>query len=499
MPAPTKKRQIPAPRSSKPAEKKPAAAKRPRKPDPQSGEVGIRVRMYRVGFGDCFLLTLPAGKSPVHVLIDCGVFKGTSQTGDIGTLTDVVANIIQETGGRVGLLVVTHRHADHIAGFSRCRDQFKGFSADAIWFPVWESEYDVKAKKFQEDLTSVASGLQSHFAASIRMGVETSAYRSAESMMFNATGVEPDGKGGTASNATSLVMLKNDFGAKPAYYKANDTPTVPASLAKAGLTARIFGPPPVDDIMLMKLMDLKKGVGQHLAGVPAGQAAKGFAPFDAGWTDEAGYSYPEEAFAEFGPRPKTTEGDPEVARRALQDAIGRAQPEAALVAATALNQFLNNQSLVILFTFQGKNLLFAGDAQGGNWEHWLYGTDTAVQAPSDELSAEAGAALAHLDLYKVGHHGSTNATPIPAVKAMADGVVALCSTEVNVYGDGAKETDVPRGPLLDAIAAKGTLIRSDSIPVTVNGTTRAATVPLPNKPPTHGRIQAGKLWIDYFL
>ena len=169
------------------------------------------------------------------------------------------------------------------------------------------------------------------------------------------------------------------------------------------------------------------------------------------------------------------------------------------MAATALNQFLNNQSLVILFTFKGKNLLFAGDAQGGNWEHWLYGTDTAVQAPSDELSAEAGAALAHLDLYKVGHHGSTNATPIPAVKAMADGVVALCSTEVNVYGDGAKETDVPRGPLLDAIAAKGTLIRSDSIPVTVNGTTRAATVPLPNKPPTHGRIQAGKLWIDYFL
>ena len=499
MPAPTKKRQIPTPRSSKSAEEKPAAAKRPRRPDPQSGEIGIRVRMYRVGFGDCFLLTFPAEKSPVHVLIDCGVFKGTSQTGDIGTLTDVVANVIQETGGHVGLLVMTHRHADHIAGFSRCRDQFQGFAADAIWLPVWESEYDDKAKKFQEDLTSVASDLQSHFAASIRMGVDTGAYRSAESMMFNATGVEPDGKGGTASNATALKMLKNDFGAKPEYYKANDTPTVPASLAKAGLAARIFGPPPVDDLALMKLMDLKKGVGQYLTGAPAGQAATGFAPFDAGWTDEGGRSYPDEAFVEFGPRPKTTDCDPEAARRGLQDAIGKAQPEAALVAATALNQFLNNQSLVILFTFKGKNLLFAGDAQGGNWEHWLYGTDTAVKAPSDTLAAEAGTTLAHLDLYKMGHHGSTNATPIPALKAMAEGVVALCSTEVNVYGDGAKETDVPRGPLLDAIAGKGTLIRSDSIPVTVNGTTRAATVPLPNKPPAHGRIQAGKLWIDYFL
>jgi hypothetical protein len=35
--------------------------------------------------------------------------------------------------------------------------------------------------------------------------------------------------------------------------------------------------------------------------------------------------------------------------------------------------------------------------------------------------------------------------------------------------------------------------------VTVNGKTVAPTVPLPNKPPAHGRIQAGKLWIDYFL
>jgi hypothetical protein len=186
-------------------------------------------------------------------------------------------------------------------------------------------------------------------------------------------------------------------------------------------------------------------------------------------------------------------------RSALQDAIARAQPEAALMAAAGLNSFLNNQSLVVLFTWKGKNLLFAGDAQGGNWEHWLYGTDRPEREPGDELSAEAGKIFASLDLYKMGHHGSTNATPIPAVNAMAAGIVALCPTEVNVYGDGEKETEVPRGPLLDAICRRGTLIRSDSIPVTVDGKTFAPTVSLPDKPPARGRIEAGKIWIDYFL
>src|SRR5262245_46716677 len=33
----------------------------------------VRVRMYRQGLGDCFLITFPREKrEPVHILIDCG-------------------------------------------------------------------------------------------------------------------------------------------------------------------------------------------------------------------------------------------------------------------------------------------------------------------------------------------------------------------------------------------------------------------------------------------
>jgi len=45
--------------------------------------------------------------------------------------------------------------------------------------PVWESEYDEKAKEFQENLTSVAADLERHFALSIANGVDNlNAYRS---------------------------------------------------------------------------------------------------------------------------------------------------------------------------------------------------------------------------------------------------------------------------------------------------------------------------------
>ena len=47
--------------------------------------------MYRVGFGDFFLLTVPSDDGPQHILIDCGVTPGKTKKGDIGTIKDAVA------------------------------------------------------------------------------------------------------------------------------------------------------------------------------------------------------------------------------------------------------------------------------------------------------------------------------------------------------------------------------------------------------------------------
>ena len=45
------------------------------------------------------------------------------------------------------------------------------------------------------------------------------------------------------------------------------------------------------------------------------------------------------------------------------------------VAAQKADNALNNQSLVVLFTFAGKTMLFSGDAQWGNWANFLFGGD----------------------------------------------------------------------------------------------------------------------------
>src|SRR5262249_60224566 len=73
----------------------------------------LRVRMYRIGFGDFFLLTVPTHTVPAHILIDCGVHAA-----NIGTMADCFEDLATETGGKLGLVIATHFHADHLSGFA---------------------------------------------------------------------------------------------------------------------------------------------------------------------------------------------------------------------------------------------------------------------------------------------------------------------------------------------------------------------------------------------
>jgi hypothetical protein len=63
-----------------------------------------------------------------------------------------------------------------------------------------------------------------------------------------------------------------------------------------------------------------------------------------------------------------------------------------------LDKALNNTSVIMLFEVGDKKLLFPGDAQIENWEY-------ALSKP------EIRKLLRDTTLYKVGHHGSRNATP----------------------------------------------------------------------------------------
>ena len=165
-------------------------------------------------------------------------------------------------------------------------------------------------------------------------------------------------------------------------------------------------------------------------------------------------------------------------------------------AADALDGTLNNQSLVVLFTCRGKKLLFVGDAQWGNWAYWLYGK--AVKGADPGITSKAKDILGAIDFYKVGHHGSTNASPIPAVGAMTDKCVAMCSTAMDAYGDPTKGTEVPRTKLMEALEkqTRNQAVRSDWIEVGGTAAAQEAHKQLPTLPKN---FTVGARYIDYIF
>src|SRR6476620_2918455 len=98
------------------------------------GDAGgkIKVRMYKQGLGDCFLIGFPrANGKTFYMMIDCGVILGTPNAGDI--MQKVVADIIATTGGHIDLLVVTHEHWDHLSGFLQARQLFPQLHVESVW------------------------------------------------------------------------------------------------------------------------------------------------------------------------------------------------------------------------------------------------------------------------------------------------------------------------------------------------------------------------------
>ena len=483
----------------------------------KNGGDEIRIRMYRVGFGDFFLMSLLSVDPPQHIVIDCGVTRGKTGKGDIGTIKTAVADMMNETDGKLALIIMTHRHMDHIIGFSRC-PEFEKVQVEAIWMPAWESEYDSNISNFQEELNTLAADVQAHLAAAeddspevneMLAMVENATGDEAASGEKRATGKKTRAKGtGGGSNKASLKLLKQGLGVKPQYYYRGQKAELPKGLADAGLTAEILGPPPIEATDFMKLKDLKKGVGQYLDAAAEKASEKTFRPFRTVFEyDPKNYSPQEKldfAFREWWTRDKEAPRNP-TPWLALKQAVDAAQPTALLTAVKQLDGFLNNQSLVVLFTFRGKKLLFAGDAQAGNWEYWLYDGIEPTKTPSEDLGELGKQVLGKLDFYKVGHHGSTNATPIAAVKAMNAGLVAMCSTQEDSFGSVAKGSEVPRIPLMEALDKhERTVVRSDQIAVELNdGVTippiESAPAALPKPQPGRGRLHPGPCYVDYFL
>ena len=100
---------------------------------------GVKVRMYRQGHGDCFLMAFRDDDGdPFYMLIDFGQKKGSSIH---VSMTEVAENIRDATGGRIHLAVVTHEHEDHVSGFYTEKEVFETLTIDKLWL-AWTEDPD---------------------------------------------------------------------------------------------------------------------------------------------------------------------------------------------------------------------------------------------------------------------------------------------------------------------------------------------------------------------
>lgn len=435
-------------------------------------ETGLRVRMYRVGFGDFFLLSVPTKAGSRHILIDCGVHAQ-----DLGSMPDAVTQMAKDCDNHLSLVIMTHRHADHISGFGSCAKIFAGIAVDQVWMPWFENPTNATAKQLQAGLAAMAAHLSLQFQARLAAQPDDEGAKQMQAMAENITG-KLDATG-VSGNQLALKVLHGGFKTQAdyGYYKAGDVPKLPADLEAAGLTAEILGPP-TDDALIGQMTNKNQ---QYLTGAADDPvAAEKIKPFTDAFrvSDEP-----------YGPRAFELYGPAQIIHM-IQDS----QPDALALQAATADKTLNNQSLVILFTFGGKNLLFAGDAQWGNWENFLYGGSYGMPGHT-KLTAKAEAILNKIDFYKVGHHGSANATPRDAVMAMRMGCVGMCSTQEHAYNE------VPRAPLLDALRGRmnDQLARSDQVAISDQVPISAAQQanPAAGKLPSAFTSPTNKLFIDY--
>ena len=115
---------------------------------------------------------------------------------------------------------------------------------------------------------------------------------------------------------------------------------------------------------------------------------------------------------------------------------------------------LNNTSLIMLIHIGDTKLLFPGDAQIENWSYALF------DAPDHEDILDR---LSHTNLYKVGHHGSLNATPKSlwnrfrnktSDESDEDRLISVVSTLAGKHGSRRKSTEVPRRTLITELLAQ---------------------------------------------
>jgi len=392
----------------------------------------VTIRAYHVGFGDCFLVSFSYGpKSEKHILIDYGSTgfpKGVPKS----RMMDIANDIKKRTDGKLHAVVATHRHRDHISGFATAKGKGTGDVIRSL-------KPALVVQPWTEDpkLAPNATGPGSAGKVS-KLGTGTRKQIAALSLMHDiaqealtARNLTKDARQQVRflgeSNLKNLSAVKNlATMAKNAYVYCGSKSGLEKLLP--GVKVDVLGPPTLkqtDTIRKQRSRDPEE-FWQFQAGVARlAASANGEMPkLFPGHVKSHGPAFPVNA-------------------RWLVYHARMTRGEQLLQIVRSLDQEMNNTSVILLFQIGNKKLLFPGDAQIENWQFAL--NQKKYRSP-----------LSSVNLYKVGHHGSLNATPKSlwkmfrnkSAKKTSNRLISLMSTMEGKHGDAHSHTEVPRETLV---------------------------------------------------
>lgn len=428
---------------------------------------GVTIRMYRSGgLGDCFLLAFAgSGESPCYVLIDCGVFFGTE--GAQQRMRHIATDIEMATAGRLDILVATHEHWDHLSGFSFAQDVFERMAIGQVWVAWTEDPQNPLANQLRQSRQQALGALRTVIQR-MQASHDPRADALEEVLSFHG-GFAAGRAAGTAQQMQLVQSLGPVRYCRPGHS--------PGALPNASqIQVYVLGPP--EDERLLKRSNPTRGQVYEQATPPlfADQKASlqsgGFyaavtaenssaeAPFNQQFVLPLARLGDSSLSAEHGPffcqhygfSDESAEGP--AWRRIDTDWLSAAEH-----LALDLDSDTNNTSLVLAFELpSGKVLLFPGDAQAGNWSSWAN-----VQWQQNDKLVNGLDLLSQVVVYKVGHHGSHNATlSMQGLERMErDDLVALLP--VDEPQARRKRWAMPFSPLYERLKTKtkGRILRAD--------------------------------------